>query len=46
MPHSLIYVLLVVDLVLVLGEALKKVDPWATDFALVVTMLIAFWGRG
>jgi hypothetical protein len=28
MPHSLIYVLLVVDLVLVLGEALKKVDPW------------------
>lgn len=42
---GLIPVLLLVDLALVVGSAFGKVPGWAVDFAVVLTLFVAFWGR-
>ena len=42
---SLVILLVFVDLVLVVGNAFGKVPSWAVDFAICVTLLVAFWGH-
>jgi hypothetical protein len=42
---SLLIVLLFVDLLLAVGSAAGKVPGWAVDFAIVLTLFVAFWGR-
>jgi len=41
---NLISVLVIVDMALALGSAFGKVPGWAVDFAICVTLLVAFWG--
>ena len=42
---SLVVVLVLVDLILCVASAMGKVPGWAVDFAICVTLLVAFWGR-
>ena len=42
---SLLVVLVLVDLVLATGAAFGKVPTWAVDFAICITLLVAFWGH-
>ena len=43
---SLLVVLVLVDLILCVGSALGKVPAWAVEFAICITLLVAFWGKG
>ena len=42
---SLIVLLVLIDMVLAVGSAFGKVPGWAVDFAICVTLLVAFWPR-
>lgn len=42
---SLLVLLVLVDMVLAVGSAMGKVPGWAVDFAICVTLLVAFWGK-
>jgi hypothetical protein len=42
---SLLVVLVIVDMALAIGSIFGKVPGWAVDFAICVTLLVAFWGR-
>lgn len=42
---SLLVLLVLVDLALVVGSAFGRVPAWAVEFAICVTLLVAFWGH-
>lgn len=42
---GLIVALIVVDLVLCIASAFGKVPGWAVDFAICVTLMVAFWPK-
>jgi hypothetical protein len=42
---SLIVVLVLVDLALCVGSIFGKIPGWAVDFAICVTLLVAFWSH-
>lgn len=42
---SLIVVMVLLDMALTIGEIFGKIPGWAVDFAICVTLLVAFWGK-
>jgi hypothetical protein len=34
-----------VDLILAVGSAFGKIPGWMVDFAICITLLVAFWAR-
>ncbi len=42
---SLLVVLVLVDMALAVGSIFGKVPGWAVDFAICVTLLVAFWAK-
>jgi hypothetical protein len=45
MVPGLIVALIVVCLALAVGSIWGKVPGWAVDFAIIVTMMVAFWPK-
>ncbi len=43
---SLLVLLVLVDLALCIGSAFGKIPAWAVEFAICLTLLVAYWGKG